>query len=504
MSFIVSYYRYFPSSTRYAGRPEPDGFVRQNRTATRNLAILLLMFLFLPGCVPDSETTAHDETTWQPDSQQEAFLDRLQEDTFDYFRHTTNPDNGLVPDRYPDPPFSSIAAVGFGLSSWIIGAERGYVSRSRAVDVTLNTLRFFRNAPQGPDEEGMTGHKGFFYHFLDMDEGGRYQTTELSTIDTALLIAGMLTSQSYFDRDTDEEREIRALVDEIYERVDWAWVLTDSDPPLIGHGWRPESGFIPHDYSGYDEAMILYLLAIASPTHPAPPDSWDKYTETYQWDSFYGYEYVNYSPLFVHQFTHMFVDFRGIWDDYMSDKGIDYFENSRRATLAQREYAIDNPGGWLGYGENIWGLTACDGPGYAVYTDSDGEDIEYMAYSARGASATHINDDGTIAPYAAGASMPFAPRETIEALHHMYTEYGDQIYSDYGFLDSFNMSFARDAGLDTEIWVNDQYLGIDQGPLFIQIENYRSELIWDLLRDNEHIRRGLDRAGFTGGWLDDE
>ena len=468
---------------------------------------MLLIAAGLASC-NGTEQPAVDELdavpAWQPNTEQRAFLDKLQEDTFRFFRETTNPANGLVPDRYPDTPFASIAAVGFGLTSWIIGVERGFVDRAEAAVITRNTIRFFWEAPQGPEPEGTAGYRGFFYHFLDMETGTRYRTNELSTIDSALLVAGMLSSQQYFDGDDSVEREIRALTDSIYARMDWQWMYSLSDPPLISMGWYPESGHIDHDWRGYDEGMILYILALAAPEHAIPAEAWEKWTETYLWDEFYGYEYVNYTPLFVHQYSHMFVDFRGIRDAYMRDRGIDYFENSRRATLAQRKYAIDNPDGWLGYGENVWGLTASDGPGYALLTGPDGIEREYLGYSARGASAAYVNDDGTIAPTATGGSVPFAPQETIEALHYMYRTYGGDIYGEYGFLDSFNFTFPVDAGLEEDIWVNDQYLGIDQGPILIQIENYRSGLVWRLMRENEHIRRGLKRAGFTGGWLDDE
>jgi len=477
-----------------------------NRINGMNTMILLVVMVLAGACEPVETplpAVAPYPPEWQPDERQSAFLDQLQEDTFRFFHETTNPINGLVPDRYPDPPFASIAAVGFGLTSWIIAVERGYVTREEAAEVTRNTIRFFWEAPQGPEPEGNAGYRGFFYHFLDMETGTRYRTNELSTIDSALLLAGMLSSQQYFDQDNPVEQEIRTLTDAIYARMDWQWMYSVTDPPLVSMGWYPETGHIEHDWRGYDEGMILYILALAAPEHTVPPEAWEKWTETYIWDTFYGYEYVNYSPLFVHQYSHMYVDFRGIYDDYMRAKGIDYFENSRRATLAQRAYAMDNPDGWLGYGENVWGLTACDGPGYALLTAPDGTEREYLGYSARGASAAYVNDDGTIAPTATGGSVPFAPQQTIEALHHMYLSFGDAIYSEYGFLDSFNFTYPVDAGLEQDIWVNDQYLGIDQGPILIQIENYRSGLIWELMRENEHIRRGLERAGFTGGWLDE-
>lgn len=470
------------------------------------MSLPLLIALLSGSCTanrPPAEPVDRPEPSWYPSIQQELFLDQLQKDTFRFFSETTHPENGMVPDRYPDPPFASIAAIGFGLSSWIIGVERGYVSREHAADITRNTIRFFWEAPQGADPEGMAGYRGFFYHFLDMETGTRYGTTELSTIDSALLVAGMLSSQQYFDRDNVVEQEIRALTDSIYARIDWPWMYSLSEPPLISMGWYPESGHIDHDWRGYDEGMILYLLALAAPENRIPTEAWDIWSETYIWDSFYGYEYVHYSPLFVHQYSHMFIDFREIQDAYMRRKNLDYFENSRRATLAQRAYAMENPQGWIGYGENIWGLTACDGPGYALLSAPYGTEREYLAYSARGASAAYVNDDGTIAPTAAGGSVPFAPQQTIEALHYMYETYGDDIYGEYGFLDSFNFTYPLDAGTGEDIWVNDQYLGIDQGPILIQIENYRSGLIWELLRGNSHLQRGLKQAGFDGGWLSD-
>ncbi len=464
----------------------------------------LALLVAFAGCDdngrPLMEVPNDEDPPWQPDEEQEAFLDMLQEDTFAYFWERANPDNGMIPDRAPGNSAASIAAVGFGLTTYIVGVERGYVSRQAAAERTLNTVRFFWEAPQGEEPGGTAGHRGFFYHFLNMDDGLRAGQNELSTIDTALLLAGMLTSQSYFDQDTPVENEIRELVDSVYTRVDWEWMESRSSPPLIGHGWFPEEGMIPHDWTGYDEAMILYILALGKPDSSIEPEAWDAYTETYSWIDYYGYEHVNASPLFLHQYSHMFVDFRDIQDSYMRHRGIDYFENSRRATLSQREYAIDNPNEWIGYDEHIWGLTACDGPG--EFTISvDGDQRELFGYRARGASALYVVDDGTIAPTAIGGSVPFAPEETITSLHHMYKEHGERIYRDQGFRDSFNLTFRPSQLPDG--WVNSQYLGIDQGPILIQIENFRSGLIWEIMRENEHIRRGLERAGFTGGWLDD-
>lgn len=466
------------------------------------LSFSLLACAAAPSVNPDADAGSRRRAVAHPSP----FIDDLERRTFQWFWDTTNPDNGLVPDRWPTPSFSSVAAVGFGLTAWGIGAERGYITREQAVERTLATLRFFRNAPQGPAPRGMTGYEGFFYHFLDMRTGARFEQVELSTIDTTLFLAGALFAQSYFDRDTPQEGEIRRLVEEIYRRVNWQAAMTK--PPLVSMGYKPEEGWgTEWHWRGYDEAMILYVLALGSPTYPVPADAWEKWTETYRWRDYYGYEHVNFAPLFGHQFSHAWIDFRGIQDAYMRGKGIDYFENSRRATLAQRAYAIDNPNDWADYGANVWGLTASDGP-----TDAElvfrGTKRRFFTYAARGAAATEVRDDGTIAPYAAGSSIVFTPDESIAALEEMHRRYGKAIYTKYGFLDSFNPSFRFDVKLqhgriDPEVgWVNGDYLGIDQGPLLIMLENHRSELVWTTMKKNPHIRRGLERAGFTGGWLE--
>lgn len=469
------------------------------------LRLLILLLLFLPACAPAPSESPPPEENPGPQVP-EAFLDTLHTRTFDFFWETTNPENGLTPDRWPDPPFASIAAVGFALTAYPVGVEHGYVSRQEAAARTLATLRFFWEAPMGEEASGQTGYRGFFYHFLDMQSGERYQDTELSTIDTALLMAGVLTSQQYFDRDTARETEIRALADSLYQRVEWDWMQLPGG--TISMGWRPGEGRFDYGYEGYDEAMILYLLALGSPTHPVEAEVWDAFTSTYRWEDFYGYEHVNFSPLFGHQYSHIWVDFREIQDDYMRQRGIDYFGNSRRATRAQRAYAIDNPMDWEDYGEDIWGLTACDGPDNGTF-EVNGEARQFHTYWARGASAGDIRDDGTIAPTAAGGSIPFAPDLTLSALHAMHERYGEHLFGEYGFRDAFNPTFDFDnvdpqAGrvVPDEGWFDDQYLGIDQGPILLMLENHQSEMIWALMRENPYIQRGLQRAGFTGGWLE--
>jgi len=424
-----------------------------------------------------------------------AFLDTVEARTFHYFWDLTNPANGLTPDRSPTPSFSSIAAVGFALTAYPIGVERSYITRAQAAQRAVTTLRFFWTAPQDSAAAGATGYHGFFYHFLDMNTGARFQQVELSTIDTALLLAGILTCQSYFDGTDAVETEIRQLADSIYRRTDWQWAAPR--PPVVALGWHPETGFLGYDWRGYNEAMILYILALGSPTHPVDGTAWSQWTAAYQWGTFYGQTHVGFAPLFGHHYSHVWIDFRGIRDAYTQAHGIDYFENSRRATYAQRAYAYANPDGWRGYGDRVWGLTASDGPG-EVSLVIDGRRRQFHSYWARGASFTEIPDDGTIAPTAAGGSIPFAPEIAVPALVAMRQTYGDSLFTTYGFRDAFNPTFtqANPAG-----WFDVDYLGIDQGPILAMAENYRTELVWRIMRGNPYIVRGLCRAGFTGGWL---
>jgi hypothetical protein len=433
-------------------------------------------------------------------------VDDLQERTFRFFWDLAHPKTKLVPDRWPTPSFSSVAAVGFGLTAYPIGAERGWVSREEARRRVLETLRFLANAPQGPEPRGRIGHRGFFYHFLDMETGTRFEQVELSTIDTSLLLAGVLFCQSYYDGAHPEEKEIRELADLLYRRVDWSFSLVR--PPVVSHAWWPEKGFNTYDWRGYDESMILYILALGSPTHPIDPAAWTEYTRTNTWGSFYGYEHIAFEPLFGHQYSHVWIDFRGIQDAYMKEKGIDYHENSRRATYSQRAYAMDNPQGWKGYGEDVWGLTACDGPVDGTFT-IDGRSRRFHTYMARGAGLREVRDDGTIAPTAAASSIAFAPEIAIPAIEAMHRRWGSELFGKYGFVDAFNPTFTLEnvrlqhgrvvPGVG---WFDKDYLGIDQGPIVAMIENHRSGLVWKTMRKNPYIVQGLKRAGFTGGWLE--
>lgn len=460
--------------------------------------ILLCASLTIGGCQSRKQAVAPAQASFALSATDQTFLDSLQRDTFRYFWETTNPANGLVPDRAPSNSFASIAAVGFGLTSYLVGVERGYVTRAQAAERTLNTLRFFASAPQSDKATGVAGYKGFFYHFLDMKTGERFKTVELSTIDTALLLGGILSAQSYFDQNNATETEIRQLADQIYGRVDWTWIVNHK--PFVSMGWHPESGFIKSDWTGYNEAMLLYVLALGSPTHAVGTDVWPAWTKSYPWATFYQQTHVNFDPLFGHQYSHVWIDFRGIKDEYMRGKGIDYFENSRRATYANRAYCVANPAKWQDYSPTIWGLTACDGP-----SDTLADGRQFFSYRARGAASTQIVDDGTIAPTAAGGSMAFAPEICVPALRTMKSKYGAKLYGEYGFRDAFNPTYHYPArvsnGTTANGWFDVDYLGIDQGPILLMAENLRSGFVWKLMQKNPHIRRGLVKAGFTGGWL---
>lgn len=420
-------------------------------------------------------------------------LNRLQLTTLQYYLHESNPANGLIRDKTQQFAPASIAAVGLALASLPIIIERGVFSREFAPEIALKRLRFFRDAPHGPEPDA-TGYKGFYYHFLDMKSGRRVWNCELSTIDSAFLFAGMLACAAYFDADTPEEREIREIAKELFEKADWQWALNGSS--ALTHGWYPESGFIPHRWRGYDEALLLYILGLGSPTFPLPSESYDAYCSTYQWREIYGRELLYSGPLFTHQLSHLWIDFRGLQDNFMRDHKTDYFKNSRQATYIHQEYAIQNPHNFEGYGKYCWGITASDGPGWSKH-QVNGVEREFFNYIARG--APDGPDDGTLSPWVVLASLPFAPEIVIPTINHM-AHLNVGVESRYGFKPSFNQTFKVNDS-PTGWWVTPYHFGVDQGPIILMIENYRSELIWNIMRRSPYIVTGLRRANFKGGWL---
>jgi hypothetical protein len=420
-------------------------------------------------------------------------IDRVQRDSFRYFADNANPGNGLIRDSTQPLSSSSIAATGFALASYPVAVERGWMTRRQACASTLAALRFFDAADQSGAADGI-GYNGFFYHFLDMQSGRRASDCELSTIDTALLVAGMLTCACYFGGDDSDEREIRAKTGAIYERIDWRWAQAGG--AALSMGWLPERGFLRNRWIGYNEALILYVLALGSPSHPVAADAYVQWLTGYRWKRIYDQAYVFAGPLFIHQFSHVWIDFRNIQDRFMASKDCDYFENSRRATYVHHEYACRNPRQFKNYRGQCWGLTASDGPGPKAWVEH-GRKRTLYGYRARG--APFGPDDGTVAPWASLASMPFAPELVLPTLKYLYDETYN-VQNQFGFYASFNPTVHQKRG-DLG-WISPWHFGLHQGPIVLMIENYRSGLVWRLMRECAPIVRGLRRAGFRGGWLD--
>jgi hypothetical protein len=435
-----------------------------------------------------------------------AFYEDIEKRTFQWFWDTVNRKNGLVPDRWPTPSFSSIAAVGFALPAYAIGVERGWCTRTEARDLTLTTLRFLWNAPQGPESSGTAGYKGFFYHFLDMDTGQRFKDVELSSVDTTILLMGVLFVAEYYDRTDAAEQEIRKIAASLYARADWNFFRTDGRA-AISMGWHPGGGLIPANWVGFNEGMFVNILALGSPTFPAPDNLWEQWTAPYSrfWRGEGPTRRVAFAPLFPGQYSQIFIDFRGVRDAVMRDAGFDYFENSRRETYANRTYCAANPMGWRGYSKNLWGLAACDGPG-DFRLPYKGETREFFGYSARGPlGEPDGRDDGTLTASAALGALPFAPEIVIPCAEALLGQ--PAVFETYGFKDAFNPSFtfnvtSESGSVDPRHgWVAKDYLGIDQGPILLQAANHRDDFVWRYTSKVPAIRFGLKRAGFTGGWL---
>lgn len=421
----------------------------------------------------------------------ERLIDRLQQAAFGYFLDAFNPANGLVADTSrPDSP-CSIAVVGFALSSYPVAVERHWMARNEAVQRSLTTLRFFHDSDHSGAADA-TGHKGLYYHFLDMDTGRRIWNSELSTIDTALFIAGALLAAGYFTADTEAERELRYLADALYLRVDWHWACDGKT--TIRLGWKPECGFLQYGWTGYDEGILLYVLAAGSPTHPIDAESYRAWTATYQWENLYGEEFLYAGPLFMHLFSHAWIDFRGIRDPFMHEKCSDYFQNTRRAIAVQREYAWRNPRGFHGYSRDCWGVTASDGPDENTPTLAP-HPGRLHGYAARG--VPWGPDDGTLSGWLGLACLPFEPELAMTAVRTLLRRYPQTLANDR-FASAFNPSLENPDGLP---WISPGNYGLDQGMAVMMVENHRTGLIWQLMRDCRYLRHGLQNAGFGEGWL---
>lgn len=434
-----------------------------------------------------TEFKSHGNVDYLLTDEDESMLDSIQQRTFQFFLHEHHPDWGIVKDRAAAWAPSSIAACGFGLPCFAIGVERNWITREEAARITLNMMKFFMNSDQSTNPNGV-GYKGFYYHFLRMDTGTREWDCELSSIDTGLLMMGIIFARNYYDGDNVTEKEIRSLAGKLIDRIDWNFMdmpAGSQHPYTISMGWSPEGGLHDWGWTGYNEALFLYILAAGSGMENVER-AYHSWLSTYKWQTPYeGLSHVAFPPLFGHQFSQAFIDFRGLADGYLKEKGIDYFENSRRATYVQRQYAIQNPHGWVGYDSLCWGITASDGPTEACNFD----DKVFLGYAGRGASGPDYNyyDDGTVAPYGPLSSLPFAPEIVLPTARSMIEKYGARLWGKYGFFDSFN---------PTADWVNDDWIGIDQGPMLIMIENFRTGLVWDYVMKDKIIQDGLNRLGF--------
>lgn len=461
----------------------------KTKSFPNHFLLLLIALLFLEFVQAQSLVfKSHGKVQYPLSADETAMLDSIQRKTFEFFMQEHHADWGIVKDRAAKWAPASIAATGFGLPCFAIGAEKQWISREQAAEITLKNLRFFANSPQNTDTNGI-GYRGFYYHFLKMDSGRREWNCELSTIDSGILMMGIIFARNYFTGDNDTEGSIRELADLLLKRVEWDFMLmpdTGRFANTISMGWTPEKGIHDFGWEGYNEALFLYVLAAGSGMTNAEK-SYSAWLSTYKWNTPYpGLSHVAFPPLFGHQFSQAFIDYRGLVDSYMKQKGIDYFENSRRATYVQRAYAMQNPHGWVGYDSLCWGVTASDGP-----TDKyNFGDKKFLGYAGRGTSGADYNyfDDGTIAPYGPLSSLPFAPEIVLPTIQSMNKKYGPKLWGKYGFYDSFN---------PTANWVNDDFIGIDQGPMLIMIENFRSGFVWNYVMQDPIIQKGLTRLGYS-------
>lgn len=385
------------------------------------------------------------------------FLEELERATFRFFDECAHPETGLVKDRSNADGndgqwIASIAATGFGLAALCIGGRRGWLPHLQAQSRVQRTLRFLRDT--------LPNEHGFFFHFVDWGTGQRAWQCELSSIDTALLLCGVLTCRQHFT-----DPEIRSLAAEIYERVDWRW-MTQGEL-LLRHGWKPESGFLNARWGRYCELMMLYLLAIGAPRHGLSEDSWLAWKRP--WFNYGSWRYIHdeHAPLFIHQFSHAWFDFRGVRDAFA-----DYFENSVAATAAHRHFCLSLRPEFPHFSVDLWGISASDSAkGYTVW----------------GGPPRLGPLDGTVVPCAAAGSLPFLPAECLRTLRFARTRFGTQAWRRYGFVDAFNPATG---------WYNRDVIGIDLGITLLMAANLRSGFVWQTFMENPEVRESMRRAGF--------
>jgi hypothetical protein len=386
----------------------------------------------------------------------EALLDQIEEASFKYFWDQAHPETGIVLDRCKaqNPVTSdlgSIAATGFGLTALCIGEKRGYVVRPNAEARALNTLRFLWKK--------LPNHRGFFFHFANINTGERLWDSEVSSVDTAILLCGILTCREHFSHS-----EISELALEIFNRVDWNWLSEDT--PILPHGWTPEGGFLQYRWADYSEMMMMYLLGLGSATHPLPAEAWNAWKRTtFEYD---GIRYIGtFAPLFIHQYSQAWFDFRNKRDRYAN-----YFQNSILATEAHRQFCLDLSKQFPDYSDDLWGITASD---------------SHNGYVAWGGPPETGPVDGSVVPCATAGSLPFLPEATMRVQRNIKSRYGEKAWTQYGFVDAFN---------PLNDWYDTDVVGIDTGITLVMAENARTSFIWDTFMKNPEAKRGMDRAGF--------
>ncbi|MCW5981450.1 MAG: hypothetical protein KIT09_25415 [Bryobacteraceae bacterium] len=402
---------------------------------------------------PEWRDALKDEQSLSPED--DAFLEELELANFLYFWEQADPQTGLIKDRAnirreDKGVVASIAATGFGLTALAIGHQRKYISTADARRRVLTTLRFLRHT--------MPTQRGFYYHFANVHTGERIWESEVSSVDTAILLCGVLTCRTHF-----RHAEISRLALEIFNRVNWTWLSEDTS--LLPHGWTPEGGFLRYRWDYYSELMMLYLLGLGSYTHPLPVATWHAWKRvTFEYD---GLRYIgSYAPLFVHQYSQAWFDFRGRRDRYA-----DYFRNSMIATEVHRRFCLELADRFPHFSEDLWGITASDSA---------------QGYVAWGGPPEMGPLDGTVVPSAAGGSLPFLPRATLRVLKTIRTRY-ERAWSRYGFINAFN---------PTTDWYDTDCVGIDTGITMLMAENVRSAFVWDTFMRNRQVQRALERAGF--------
>ncbi len=384
------------------------------------------------------------------------FLETLEQANFLYFLEQADPDTGLVKDRCnvraaDNGIVGSTAATGFGLTALCIGHQRGYIKVETAHDRILQTLQFLW--------EKMPNHRGFFFHFANIKTGERVWDSEVSSIDTSILLCGILTCAQQFPNS-----EIHRLAYQIFDRVEWTWLSEDTS--LLPHGWSPEGGFLSYRWDYYSELMMMYLLGIGSSSHPLAPEVWNAWKRlTFEYD---GLRYIgSYSPLFVHQYSQAWFDFRG-----RKDKYADYFKNSIVATEAHRRFCMELHGEFSDYADDLWGITASDSKnGYVVW----------------GGPPAMGPIDGTVVPSAPAGSLVFLPWTTLRVLKNMKNRFAARVWSRYGFVNAFN---------PLTNWYDTDVVGIDTGITMLMAENLRTGFVWDTFMKSPEATRGLELAGF--------